>query len=175
MATPSSTEVPKPPTEKLLPPDKAHTGKVRKGAPRLIVLHATGGVDSRAWLTRTSPPGKEVSIHVLIDKTGLVYRSTPDEREAWHGGHGYLGIWKPFGPNGSINSVSLGLELENLNNGKDPYPEVQVDACGFVIAGWWKKYGVLPVLSHAILDGRKHDPLQFDWAHLYQAIYRWWL
>lgn len=164
---------PAPPREEQLPPAPSHLGPVRKRPPRCIVLHATAGTDSRAWLTRTSFPNK-VSIHVLISKDGAIYRSTPPERVAWHAGLGYLGVYKPGGIHGSVNDISLGIELENLNNGKDPYPLEQVEACGFVIAGWWRDYGPLPVLPHALIDGRKSDPAGFDWAALYRAIYRWW-
>lgn len=164
---------PQAPKEEALPPAASHLGAKRTKPVRCIVLHHTGGVDSRAWLTRTSFPNK-VSIHDLIARDGLIYRSTPAGNVAWHAGYGYLGIYAPKGSQGSLNDVSIGIELENLGDGKQPFPAEQVDAAGFVIASYWKTYGPLPVLSHALVDGRKNDPLKFDWAALYQAIYRYW-
>jgi hypothetical protein len=87
----------------------------------MIVLHATvGSVRSAlAWLTN---PASRVSSHYVIDKTGHISQLVQDEDAAWHAGrarwHGLT----------DINAVSLGIELENANNGRDPYPPAQLAA-----------------------------------------------
>jgi N-acetyl-anhydromuramyl-L-alanine amidase AmpD len=157
-----------------LPPAATHLGKVRTAKQRVqcIIVHATAGTDSRDWLTKTSKP--PVSIHVLIAKDGTIYRSTPVNRVAWHAGYGYLGKYQPKSVYGSVNDISLGLELENRNDGKDPYPDVQIDAAGYVIAGWWRDAGCVPLIPHGLIDARKSDPAGLDWSALYQAVYRHW-
>ncbi len=145
-----------------LPADDAHHGG-RRLAPRFIILHATGGTDSRAWLTTTSPRSNPVSIHRLIMKDGTTYKMVPDDEQAWHAGHGVIG---PIRPNDAglpnLNMCSLGIELENLNNGRDPYPEVQIAAAVAQCVEWIGVYGNLPILSHADVDTRKSDPKGLD-------------
>jgi N-acetyl-anhydromuramyl-L-alanine amidase AmpD len=68
----------------------------------------------------------------------------------------------------SVNWVSLGIELENLNTGNDPYPSGQVLAAARAVYRWWGAYGYMPTVSHAqIAPSRKTDPAGFPWG-LYQ-------
>lgn len=126
-----------------------------------IVVHGTGGTDSRATLQHGG--GRGVSIHALITKTGLIYRMVPDERGANHAGaptstftlngHTYSG--------GAVNRATLGAELENTQTGHDPYPDAQLHALGWLIASWRSAHGPLPILRHADLDStRRRDPYQ---------------
>ena len=87
----------------------------------MIVLHATAGSarSALAWLTN---PAARVSAHYLIDKGGHIYQLVPDELVAWHAGRA---SWRG---QSAINEISLGIELENANNGRDPYPQAQLDA-----------------------------------------------
>lgn len=87
----------------------------------MIVLHATVGSarSALAWLTN---PAARVSAHYLIDKTGRVYQLVADEEAAWHAGRAE---WKG---QTAINEISLGIELENANDGRDPYPAPQITA-----------------------------------------------
>ena len=158
----------------------------RAGQPIVaIVLHGTGGTDSRNTLQHGD--GRGVSIHKLIAKSGTIYAMVPDERGANHAGaptsaftlhgHTYRG--------GAVNRATLGIELENLQDGRDPYTDLQLSAMGWQIAEWRKLHGPLPILRHADLDPtRKRDPYQLStqeierWAamymmpatHVYRAI-----
>lgn len=148
--------------------DADHFGGTRS-TPQVIILHATQGTDSLKWLTTDSNP--PVSIHRLIDKKGTITQIVPDDANAWHAGFGMIGgIGR--GQPVNLNMVSFGIELENLNDGKDPYPVVQVNACAVVIVNWWATYGFLPVLSHAQVDTRKTDPKGFDWSLLWRLCAR---
>jgi N-acetyl-anhydromuramyl-L-alanine amidase AmpD len=158
-----------------LPAAADHLGGARAMPPRLIVLHATVGSDSRNWLSKTSTP--PVSIHRLISKSGLIYRIVPDDRVAWHAGFAVVG---PYASNdarpGGVNEISLGIELENRTGmkgfaGQDPYPPAQLNACARQIVSWWGRYGFLPLVSHALIDARKSDPAGLDWADLYRRIW----
>ncbi len=56
--------------------DSEHYGVYDVLSPKYIVIHATGGVDSVAWLTtRSTPP---VSSHRLISRNGTIYKLVPD-------------------------------------------------------------------------------------------------
>jgi N-acetylmuramoyl-L-alanine amidase len=163
---------PEPASYLQLPADGAHHGPARPMPPRMIVMHATAGTDSAAWLSTTSQP--PVSSHVLIKKTGQVIRIVQDDQVAWHAGVSKL---YPYGGTGqpSINAVSLGVELENLDTIGDSYPVVQTQAAAAVCYRWWKQYGAIPIVTHAqIAPLRKKDPQFFPWAvfwdHLYSLI-----
>src|SRR5262245_34403190 len=87
----------------------------------MLVVHATAGSarSALAWLTT---PLSRVSAHYLIDKGGHIYQLVPDERVAWHAGRA---SWHDVK---AINEISIGIELENANDGRDPYPPQQIDA-----------------------------------------------
>lgn len=129
---------------------------------QMIVLHATVGAarSALAWLTN---PASHVSAHYLIDKSGHTYQLVPDEAIAWHAGqaswHGET----------AINEISLGIELENANNGRDPYPAAQIDALLALARDKVAQYGIRPDMVARHLDvalprGRKNDPAGFPWA-----------
>jgi N-acetyl-anhydromuramyl-L-alanine amidase AmpD len=128
-----------------------------------IVAHGTGGRDSRDTLQHGD--GRKVSVHVLITKAGQIYRIVTDERGANHAGaatstftlHGktYTGA--------GVNRATLGFELENLQDGRDPYPDAQLLAMGWQIDQWRAAHGALPILRHAELDPtRRRDPYQLS-------------
>lgn len=143
----------------------------RTGQPIVaIVIHGTGGIDSRSTLQHGD--GRGVSIHRLINKAGKIYDMVPDEHGANHAGapsssftlhgHTYRG--------NAVNKSTLGIELENLQDGRDPYTDPQLSAMGWQIAEWRKQHGPLPILRHADIDPtRKRDPYQLTT----QEIERW--
>jgi len=126
---------------------------------KIIVIHATAGTDSRNWLVHNPA---QVSIHVLIQKDGTCYRMVDDIHAAHHVGYSAITIdgisYGQYDAHG-CNEISLGVELENLNDGHDPYPEVQLAACRHQIAEWQKLYGPLRVVTHRDIDTQgKTDP-----------------
>ena len=150
-----------------VPADSAHRGGTRPMPPKLIVLHATAGTDSLSWLTTN--PASAVSSHVLIRRDGHIYRLVEDQGVAWHAGPARLRKYGgPGQPN--VNNVSFGIELENLNDGVQPYPAVQLVACARVIVAWWGLYGFLPLLAHAAIQSNKTDPRGLHWYDLWEAI-----
>lgn len=150
-----------------MPADKTHCGGTRIFPPRFIYIHATGGTDSRAWLTHTSVP--PVSCHRLISKNGTIYKIVPDNVKAYTQGYGTMGHHKPLGEL-TCNTDGLSVELENLDNGKDPYPRVQVRSLALQIDEWWSMYGYLPLLAHSDVDVNKKDPQGFTWNILYEEL-----
>ena len=143
--------------------DSRHHSGIRAIRPMMIILHATAGTNSLDWLSTS--PQSSVSAHRLIDKAGRIYKILPDEYIAHHAGYGRVG------PYTNLNAISLGIELENLNTGADQYPAPQVQSCAWQIAEWWAAYGAIPILTHAMVDGRKTDPRGFPWPQLYGMLF----
>ena len=137
-----------------------------------IVAHGTVGTDSRTFLKRGGdlPDGsdKKVSIHVLIQKDGTIYRMVPDELAAHHAGGALLADGRVSSAltlagqtyrGQQINRHTLGFELENLQNDRDPYTDAQLWSMGWQIARWRARYGQLPLFRHATVDlTRRRDP-----------------
>jgi len=144
----------------------------RDGAPIVaIIAHGTVGHDSRRYLQRGGdlPDGSDrrVSIHVLIQKDGTIYRMVDDARTANHAGGVLVGgvFSSVLNLNGQtyrgqqVNRHTLGFELENLQNSRDPYTDAQLWAMGWQIARWRSRHGQLPIVRHATVDPkRKYDP-----------------
>ncbi|MBK9714450.1 MAG: N-acetylmuramoyl-L-alanine amidase [Kouleothrix sp.] len=135
----------------------------------MLVVHATAGSlrGALAWLTNAAA---RVSAHYLIDKQGQVYQLVPDELAAWHAGRaGWRGET-------AINEISLGIELENANDGRDPYPAGQVDALLRLARDKVARYQIAPamVVRHrdvAQPPGRKSDPAGFPWAEFIRQLF----
>lgn len=158
-----------------LPADSKHHIKGRQGfQPMVIILHHTGGLWSGPWLSTTSKP--PVSTHRLIAKPGIIYKIVRDEDTAYTAGFGVIGAIDPDTNDppdtpSNLNPASLHIELENLGNGRDPFPAPQMDACAAQIVEWWGKYGHLGILAHREVDSRKEDPADnFDWEDLFRRI-----
>lgn len=127
-----------------------------------VVVHGTAGRDSRAYLSRGGdlPDGsdRKVSIHALIQKPGdKIYRYVPDERGANHAGFGAMPApWVGINP----NLCTLGVELENLQDGKDPYTDSQLLSLGWWINDARRLHGALRIIRHADIDPtRRKDPV----------------
>lgn len=150
------------------PADANHKGGTRAGY-RYIFIHATAGTDSLDWLSTTSPQGKRVSCHRLIDKLGKNYKIVPDHEVAWTQGPAVIGPTPADG--NDANELGLSIELENLNDGRDPYPDAQMRMCAKQIVEWWGMYGFIPVVAHAWTQADKKDPLGFDWHKLYVMVW----
>jgi len=135
----------------------------------MIVLHSTVGSarSALAWLTN---PAARVSAHYLIDKSGHIYQLVADEYCAWHAGRA---IWHG---QSAINEMSLGIELENANDGRDAYPPEQIDALRQLVQVKATQYRIAPdmITRHkdvAVPRGRKTDPAGFPWAEFIGLLF----
>jgi N-acetylmuramoyl-L-alanine amidase len=154
--------------------DKHHYKRGRNNhEPRLIIMHHTGGRDSRDWLsTASSPP---VSAHRLISKQGVIYKILEDDHTAYTAGYGVVGPVDPDtndppGVASNLNLITLHIELENLGTGKDPYPDEQYESAAIQVAEWYGKYGYLAILGHKEVDPAKNDPAGFIWWKFYKFL-----
>jgi N-acetylmuramoyl-L-alanine amidase len=132
----------------------------RTGAPiALIVLHATVGslVSARGWLCN---PASKASTHYLIGKAGDIYQLVSEDRAAWHAGRSAYGSLDSE----AIKDRSIGIELENANDGRDPYPIAQIDALRSLMRDLLTRHPAAQLVTHAQIatpQGRKTDPLGF--------------
>ena len=78
--------------------------------PEVLVHHFTsGGFEGAvAWLC---DPSAKASAHLVVDEDGTVVQIVPFDRAAWHAGKS---SWGPY--TGSINPVSIGIEIANLGD-----------------------------------------------------------
>lgn len=151
-----------------LPADENHFTRGRRALPRVIVLHATAGTDSRKWLSTTSKP--VVSANRLIMRDGTIYKIVADEDTAYGQGFARMGPYREGGVF-TLNDVALSIELENTNDGSELYPVEQIRACAAQVCEWFGKYGYLAVVGHSWVDTRKTDPSGFPWATFYNALH----
>lgn len=142
---------------------------------RMIVLHSTAarGPGDFKYLQRGGEPGRRVSIHYYIDKAGAISQMVDDKDIAWQAG---LSSWKvdgkPVAP--SCNPVSIGIELENLNTGRDPYPPAQYSATLELVRYLVSKYNIprSQLVRHLdIAPKRKTDPAGFPWERFVAEVY----
>jgi N-acetyl-anhydromuramyl-L-alanine amidase AmpD len=127
-----------------------------------VVLHATvlDSVGEVYEHFRKTDPG--VSAHYTIDRDGAVYKHVDETEKAFHAGVSEM----PDGRTG-VNDFSIGIELVNLNDGLDPYPEAQIAALQGLLANIRTRHDVRHVVSHAEIGrpiGRKTDPVGLDMA-----------
>ena len=130
--------------------------KPRKRPASTIVLHATAGSSLGGAISTLKLRG--CSYHYLIAKDGRITKTVPIGRVAYHAGVSE----GPEGPN--VNGYSVGISLVNLNDGKDPYTDAQIDACAFLVRNLAANLPSLRWITthYAIAPKRKTDPRGFD-------------
>ncbi len=122
-----------------------------------IVIHSTANSSLERVAEWFNNPNAKVSAHYTIGKDGQIIQSVQDMHRAWHAGRS---VWK--GRN-SCNDYTIGIELVNLNDGADPYPDEQHQANVALCAYLADKYNVSvdDIMGHidiALPPGRKSDP-----------------
>lgn len=120
----------------------------------LIVIHATGGPGCKHGKLWHSPGGSLESMrryfasnpgigyHYLIGRDGTILAGAPEERIAHHArGH---------------NERSIGIELINDGDGRDPFPEAQISALIDLLRRLARTHGVSAdqVRGHSEIDRR---------------------
>lgn len=134
-----------------------------------IVIHSTANSNLERVVEWFNNPNAQVSAHYTIGKDGRIAQHVQDSDRAWHAGQS---VWK--GRN-SVNDYSLGIELVNLNNGQDPYPEIQHQAnvalCAYLCYTY--RINVDDIMGHldiALPPGRKTDPRGYDLNRLRREV-----
>jgi N-acetyl-anhydromuramyl-L-alanine amidase AmpD len=142
---------------------------------RMVVMHATAarGPGDFNYLRRGGSDDRPVSIHYYIDKAGNISQMVDDKDIAWQAG---ASTWKVdarlISP--TCNPISIGIELENLNTGRDPYPLAQYNAALELTRYLVAKYNIprSQLVRHLdIAPKRKTDPAGFPWARFVDEVY----
>lgn len=131
-----------------------------------VVLHHTAGTSLTSVCKWFAMPESQVSAHYTIGKKGQIVQHVSTFNRAWHAGKSidYLG-------RENVNNFSIGIEMDNKGDGKDPWTEEQVAACVRLVRVL-KQYrfpNIKYVTSHEYIaepKGRKNDPLNFPWQRL---------
>ena len=141
---------------------------------RMVVIHATAGraPGDYNWLRNGGNEQRPVSIHYYISKVGVVSQLVKDADIAWHCGQSQ---WQVDGKRvTNCNSVAVGIELENHNDGRDLYSQPQYDALLGLTQQLVRTYKVprSQLVRHLdIAPGRKSDPAGFPWERFVAAVY----
>ena len=138
--------------------------------PSIVVLHHTSNDAARDALRTLTDPAREVSAHYVIGRDGALYQLVDERHRAWHAG---VSQW---GAITDLNSVSIGIELDN--NGREPFPQVQIDALLGLLADIKGRYSIprANFVGHAdVAPGRKVDPSRyFPWRVLAERGFGLW-
>jgi N-acetylmuramoyl-L-alanine amidase len=138
--------------------------------PDFVILHHTGSPDAVRALATLTDPMRRVSAHYLVARDGTIFQLVDERARAWHAGASRWG-WQH-----DLNSVSLGIELDN--DGTEDYPEAQVRSLLALLADIAGRYSI-PVanfLGHGdVAPGRKFDPgSRFPWKRLADKGFGLW-
>lgn len=139
--------------------------------PNFVILHHTAQNSCEQTLKTFTLTRTQVSAHYVICKDGTVHHMLNDYLRAWHGG---IAKW---GNVNDINSVSIGIELDN--NGFEPFDERQINSLLSLLANLKKSYAIPSAnfIGHGdIAPTRKNDPnVFFPWQKLADNGFGlWW-
>ncbi len=125
-----------------------------------VVLHATVLNTLDQVIKHFADPQTKVSCHYTIDRDGTVASHVPEDKRAWH-----AGLSKMKDGRTGVNDFSIGIELVNLNDGIDPFPEQQIQAMRDLLKTIIARHPIQHIVTHyqcAEPPGRKSDPNGFD-------------
>ena len=96
---------------------------------------------------------------LTFDRDGNVVSHVAEDQRAWHAGQSKM----KDGRSG-VNDFSIGIELVNLNDGVDPFPDVQIQAMRSLVKAIISRHPIRHIVTHyecADPPGRKSDPAGF--------------
>jgi N-acetylmuramoyl-L-alanine amidase len=138
--------------------------------PNFVVIHHTSDDTAEQALRTLSNPLRSVSAHYLIARDGGIVQLVDERARAWHAGE------SKWGAETDLNSASLGVELDN--NGREPFPEVQISALLDLLGDIKRRYRIPSAnfIGHAdVAPRRKTDPSRhFPWKTLAERGFGLW-
>jgi N-acetylmuramoyl-L-alanine amidase len=138
--------------------------------PNYVIIHHTAQHSTEQTLKTFTLVKPQVSAHYVIGRDGQTYHLLSDYLRAWHGG---TARW---GSISDINSVSVGIELDN--DGAEPFQEAQLASLLKVLASLKRTYNIPTAnfIGHGdIAPTRKNDPSAlFPWQRLAARGYGLW-
>lgn len=140
--------------------------------PNLVIIHQTEENSCAQSLNTLTNPNtnRKVSANYLICKDGTVFKLVDERYRAWQAG---ISKW---GNITNVNSVSLGIELDNT--GKESFPEKQIASLLVVLHSIKSRYHIPArnFIAHAdVAPTRRQDPsVMFPWEQLATEGYGVW-
>ncbi len=125
-----------------------------------VVLHATVLNTLDQVIKHFADSQSKVSCHYTIDRDGTIAAHVPEDKRAWHAGRSRMKDGRV-----GVNDFSIGIELVNLNDGTDPFPERQIEAMRGLLKTIISRHPIKYIVPHyecADPPGRKSDPAGFD-------------
>ena len=130
--------------------------------PNFVIIHDTTNETADRALRTLTDPVRKVSAHYLIGRDGTIYQLVDERARAWHAGQ------SRWGATTDLNSVSIGIELDN--DGEEPYPDTQIAVLLKLLGDLDERYHIPTAnyLGHGdIAPRRKVDPGRyFPWSTL---------
>lgn len=129
-----------------------------------IVLHHTAGKALEGTVKWFWMPESQVSAHFTIGRDGSIVQHVSTYKRAWHAGQSI----DAFGRN-NVNHFSVGIEIDNIGDGTEPYPEEQLQAVEHVVSVLMRRHSIRQITSHEYIaepQGRKNDPIKFPWTRM---------
>jgi N-acetylmuramoyl-L-alanine amidase len=129
-----------------------------------IVIHSTVIPTLQLTTEAFQRDASQVSAHFTIGRDGSIIQNVSTFDRAWHAGVGTDAQGRP-----NPNNYSIGIELVNLNDGKQDYPDAQIRALCGIIAEMRRRFPIKQLVSHEFIaqpPGRKNDPKGFPWERL---------
>lgn len=117
-----------------------------------IIIHDTETDDCNRVLKWFTMPESKVSAHFVIAKDGIIQQLVSVADVAWHAGQCNVL---------NCNFRSIGIELVNRGDGKDEFPEAQMNSLKDLVLLLGKQFHIDSgnVLGHnEIAPSRKKDP-----------------
>jgi N-acetyl-anhydromuramyl-L-alanine amidase AmpD len=125
-----------------------------------VVIHATVFNTLDEVIRHFSDSEKQVSAHYTIDRDGTVVCHVSEADRAWHAGESKMKDGRV-----NVNDFAIGIELVNLNDGNDPFPQSQLVALRNLLKEIISRHPIRHIIPHyecAVPAGRKSDPAGFN-------------
>ena len=138
---------------------------------KFIVLHATASSSTESAVRWFKDPISKVSAHYVIGKDGSVVQMVDLANIAWHVGKSEITVSGEHYV--GLNNISIGIELVNLNDGKDLYDTRQINACLTITDALSRYYDIGPdfIIGHKdCAVGRKSDPVGWNMEEFKEAL-----
>ncbi|MEK7432655.1 MAG: N-acetylmuramoyl-L-alanine amidase [Cyanobacteriota bacterium] len=125
--------------------------------PDTIILHHTASAAEAKNIGKFfQNPESKVSAHYTVDRTGYVVQSVDDSKRSWHAGK------SQFQGRENVNDFSIGIEICNIGDNKDPYPDAEYDSIIKLVGYLMTQYNIPAknITRHkdiALPAGRKDD------------------
>lgn len=138
--------------------------------PNFVIIHHTSQSSVAQTVRTFQVPHSKVSSHYVIGRNGQLIQMLNDYDRAWHAGR------SKWGAITDMNSMSIGIELDN--NGREPFPEEQINTLLTLLDTLKSKYLIpqLNFIGHGdIAPTRKDDPnVFFPWKKLAERGFGIW-